>query len=381
MTWPVVLLRPLLGLCALTAAAVEPALARASEPPSLVSAGAASSEADEARQRFREASAAAERGHWQKALELYRSAYALFPHATTLYNIGYCHAQLGESTRALYYTARALDSEVFDGDRQLALEHEARARALVAMLLEQIGSVTISIDSQLPFSLTVDGAASVPTGTGDGSFVPSPDASVTSDDRAFLERVTLRLDPGVHEIAIDSGGRTYVRSIEVIAGHAVSINWLLDTDAAASATAPVAPAATAPARLPVTAAPAIADNKAQRALATAPAEGSSVYRPLAISSFVVGGAGLGLGLISGVVALTTHNHLEAVCTDGGACSEAEAEAVNRYQTAALLTNVGLWTGLGGGVLGIGFLLLDRADDGREVSLAVDPSGVELRGTF
>jgi len=89
---------------------------------------------------------------------------------------------------------------------------------------------------------------------------------------------------------------------------------------------------------------------------------------------------LGLALVSGIVALTTHNQLEQRCPDGE-CDEGESHEVDRYQTAAQLTNVGVWTGLAGGVLGVGFVLLDRADKPQRLSVVVTPARVELRGAF
>lgn len=365
-------------LFALFAALADPALATPSQSGAAVGEGAASPEASEARQRFREASVAAEQGQWQAALELYRSAYALYPHATTLYNIAYCHGELGEPTRALYYTTRALEPGAFEADRRLAPEREAAARAFQQVLFERVGSVTLSVDSKHPFLLKVDGAPPVPTGTGDGSFVPQPDASVASEDRVFLERVTLRLDPGSHELVIVSEGRTYRRSIEVVPEQAVSIPWSLGHETEPAGAAPTTVAAP-PSPAPPSPAP-TANAETMRAPAPVVADGSSVYYPLAISSFVVGGAGLGLGLVSGIVVLTTDNHLGEAC-DGSACPEEEAEAVERHQTAAQLTNVGLWTGLAGGVLGVGFLLLDRTDDRAGLSVVVEPSRVGVRGTF
>ena len=74
----------------------------------------------------------------------------------------------------------------------------------------------------------------------------------------------------------------------------------------------------------------------------------------------------------------------SICTRAwpdGACDEDESHEVDRYQTAAQLSNIGLWTGLAGGALGVGFLLLDRADKPQQLSVVVAPARIELRGAF
>ena len=364
------LLRRGVWLALLSLVLVEPALAQPGEARA-ASDGSTSAQADQARQLFREASAAAEGGQWQDALDLYRAAYALYPHATTLYNIGYCHGQLGEPARALYYTARALEPDAFEVDRRLAPERQAEARALEQLLLERVGRVSVSVDGALPFTLRVDGAGLVPSGMPEHSFVPQPEVTPVTDP-VFAASVALVLDPGSHELALASDGRTETRSIEAVAGQAFVIHW---SPAPAPAAPPVAPTPSTHA-VPATARPA---RTASLDASPGPDE-SSVYRPLAISSFAVGGAGLGLALVSGIVVLQTKHQLDDEC-DGGDCPEAQSEAVNRYETAAQLTNVGLWTGVVGGALGVGFLLLDSGNDAPEVSVVVAPSRVELNGTF
>lgn len=356
-------------LVALSLALVYPAQA---EPGQAAGEGSVSREADAARQRFREASVAAESGEWEQALGLYRSAYATYPHATTLYNIAYCYAQLGQAARALYYTTRALDPAAFEADRRLAAERQAEAQAFQNVLLERTRTVTVGVDPARAFTLRVDGTRLVPTGTPDGSFVPDPEGSASPvADPVFAERVTLHLDPGMHELVLTSDGRSFVRSLDVVADQVVSMPWSLQRAPAAptslDASAPAAPAHAAP--------PAATWDPALE-----PAGESSVYRPLAIGSFVAGGTGLGLALVSGIVALSTHSQLEDKCPNGQ-CDEDESHEVDRYQTAAQLTNVGLWTGLVGGALGVGFVLLERADKPQQLSVGVAPARVDLRGSF
>ena len=334
----------------------------------MTGAGSVSREADEARQRFREASVAAESGQWDLALGSYRAAYAVYPHATTLYNIAYCHAQLGQPARALYYTARSLDPAAFAADRRLAAERQAEAQAFQRLLLERVSAVTVSVDPAHPFTLRVDGVRLVFTGTPENGFVPDPERAPASDP-VFTQRVTVHLDPGSHAFVLTSEGKSYVRSLDLVAGQVVSMPWSVQRAVNVATSAPAA------ATLTHTAPPA-----APPAPAPKPADESSVYRPLAIGSFVVGGAGLGLALVSGIVALKTHSQLEDECPDG-ACDEDESHEVDRYQTAAQLSNIGLWTGLAGGALGVGFLLLDRADKPQQLSVVVTPARIELRGAF
>jgi hypothetical protein len=367
------LMRPLFWFLALSAVTV-PAFADPVESPPPVGAPLPSPEVGEARERFREATAAAEAGRWPQALELYRAAYALYPHATTAYNIGYCYGQLAEPARALFYTTHALDADAFEADRRLAPDRQAEAQASQALLLGRVASVSVNVHSAAPFTLSVDGVLLVPSGMAEGSFVPSPHEAPLASSPVHTRIVKLYLDPGRHELVLVSDGRTHARSLDVQAGQAASLDWSLGpsvtrapSPAAAAAPGPRAPASVAPA--PPAPAAAAAEVEA------------SPYRKLAIGSFVVGGAGFGLALVSSFVVLAADSHLEDECRDDGVCPEAESDVVNRYKWGARLTNVGLWTGVIGSAAGVGFLVLDGADQEPDMSIVVQPASVELQGSF
>lgn len=355
-------------------AMTAPALGESVESAQRAEPAADSPAVGEARERFREATLAAEAGRWPEALELYRAAYALYPHATTSYNIGYCYGQLAEPARALLYTSRALDPGAFEAGRRLGPERQAEAQAFQRLLLGRVASVSVSIDSAAPFRLSVDGVPLVPSGMPEGSFVASSSESASVDNPVHSRKVKLYLDPGTHELVLVSEGRTHARPLEVQAGQVASLDWSLGPALAPAPSPAVAAAPRPPAPTPLASA-------ALAPTAPAPETEASSYRKLAVGSFVVGGAGFAVALVSSFVVLAADSHLDDECSDDGVCPEAESEVVNRYRWGARLTNVGLWTGVIGGAAGVGFLLLDGVDQGPEMSVVVQPAAVELQGSF
>jgi hypothetical protein len=96
-------------------------------------------------------------------------------------------------------------------------------------------------------------------------------------------------------------------------------------------------------------------------------------------------AGLGVGAVSGALALDKRSGLDAACPDGN-CPPALHGDVDSFDTLRLLSNVGF---IAGGVLaGAGMLLLITAPSAPEPSTAgrlprlrVGPGGVSLEGSF
>jgi len=62
-----------------------------------------------------------------------------------------------------------------------------------------------------------------------------------------------------------------------------------------------------------------------------------------------------MAAVSAVVLVSTDQHLDSACP-AQRCPESESGAVNRYQTAAHLTNVGLVAGVAGVAVGTGLLV-------------------------
>jgi hypothetical protein len=133
-------------------------------------------------------------------------------------------------------------------------------------------------------------------------------------------------------------------------------------------------------------------------LASGPADPASPARarsnPLATAGFVVGGIGVGLGAVSGLVALSDKAELEGKCTDK-ICGAEDHAALDTARRWGNVSTAGFVVGAGGLLVGLiatlaaprassrGALPLAQSASGprRVVTPDVGPAGVGVRGTF
>jgi hypothetical protein len=125
------------------------------------------------------------------ALALFERAYELYPHYSTLYNIGVCHRALGNHAFAANAFQRYLD----EGGAHAP--EAAKVRPLLAELDAKVGTITLSVSP--------------------------PNAAVTIDGQPAHGRV-VRVRPGEHEVAASAPGMQDTRvSVALRAGEKTAV--------------------------------------------------------------------------------------------------------------------------------------------------------------
>ena len=129
-----------------------------------------------------------------------------------------------------------------------------------------------------------------------------------------------------------------------------------------------------------------ASGPAPAAAPVADAGSGSIYKPLAIGAFAVGGAGLVLGAVTGVVALGKHSDLKTECPSGSCDTTASQSTLSSYKTMGALSTAGFiigGAGVGGGVLLL--VLAPKSPSPAKTGTTVQPyigfGTVGARGTF
>jgi hypothetical protein len=178
------------------------------------------------------------------------------------------------------------------------------------------------VSARLPWiTITVSGPAH-PKVTIDGA--PISEASLG---------VKRPIDPGRHEVrAIAQGYHTAKKSILATEGESVNVAFELE-DA------------------PPDAAPKDEEDAGKVSVATV--RSPAWFKPLTISAFALGGAGLVVGGVTGVMAIRKHNDLSKACP-GPTCSEKDN---TKYETLATTSTIGFVAGGVGVAAGILLLVI------------------------
>lgn len=114
---------------------------------------------------------------------------------------------------------------------------------------------------------------------------------------------------------------------------------------------------------------------------TPPAGATRPYRVLGVGSLIAGGVAFTTALVSAGVLLDADAALEGKCSASGVCPTELEGTVQRYETAAVVTNAGLISGVTACALGLVFLTLDARSTKASLALQVTPSNVQLRMRF
>ncbi len=304
-----------LWLLAGTAAADEPKTEpNATDAPALAAA----------RDAFRLGSDLARQGQWSDALAAFERSSRLHPHASTLYNIGYCERALGRLTRARHALAGAelLDRSAPEGELTPAQREalggylrEIERKVARAIVASPTPGTRVAIDGK-PLEIADEGAGHVVAVA--GTREPGP------PERAPAGAFDVVLDPGSHLVAIAlPDGRSDVRTERFEPGEVRRLDLV------------VAP----PRREPPRAAP-----------AERPPGPPS---PSAYVAFGLGAAGVTAGLVSGAIALEARSEVDARCEVKNLCPRAADAAIDRMRTSAAISTVGIGIGLANVALGVG----------------------------
>ena len=188
----------------------------------------------------------------------------------------------------------------------------ADAKAEVATVTPRLPWITITVAGPAHPKVTIDGA-------------PIPEASLG---------VKRAADPGRHEIrALATGYYTAKKSVMLNEGESVNVDFELED----------APPDAAP-----------KDEEETGKVSVATVVDPPWRKPVTIGAFALGGAGIVLGSVTGILAMTKHNKLATDCP-GGTCHPPHEGAYNSFHTFATLSTIGFVTG--GVAAGAGVVLL------------------------
>jgi hypothetical protein len=329
--------------------------------------GADASPQSEARERFRRASAAAQAGDWRGALALYRDSAERYPHATTLSNIGYCYERLGDDAAAMRETLRALSLGLEQPERGLDAERVAQAESALALLETRVGRIRL-ISTEPAVRMRVDGQALRPQTTLAGQRVLFTEATLAPEFSLVEGPSVLVLNPGSYVVQWRTGTNAHEQRVIVSAGRELELRLV---EPASSATAPAPTRSVEPAR----SVPVPAQSSTRRA-----GNHDETLSQWAVWSFAASGVALATGAASGAIAWSTERRLDARCASDGACPPSQDARVDRFATAATVSNVAF--GVGALALGAGIvvLLVERDSEPSRLQLRLS-TRLELEGAF
>lgn len=295
---------------------------------------------------------------YKRAEDDFRRADSLI-HAPTLL-LGLARALAGESkyVEAQEAYQRIIREGVAPGAPDAFKKALEAAKAEVGDVEPKIGGVTISVKA---------------AGGGD-----VPNVKVTIDDApvsAAALGVKRVANPGTHVVKASADGfKAATLNVTVPVGGAVDAPLTLEKDLSAPATPATEPS---PATNAATAQPVAPE---QTAAATSSGGGSI----LPWIAFGVGGVGLGLGAVTGILAIGKHSDLSKACNPN--CGPDQQSNLDSYHTLGTLSTVGFIVGGVGAAAGVTLLLLqpkasEASPAAPSASLVLGPGSIGAAGSF
>jgi hypothetical protein len=275
-----------------------------------------------AEQLFVAARAAMEKGDFTTACERFAESQRLDPAAGTLINLADCLDRQGKIASAWQRWKEALDMLRPDDERRAAVSQRAQ-----------------SIEARVP-KLELQLSAKAPPGT------TAERDGVALGSASF--GISLPVDPGPHRIVAKAPGRAPREYALVVKEGESSTLDIEPGDAVAGETsAPALPAPASPAP-----APPVRD------------EGAPATRTWGFVGIGIGAAGLLVGGVAGVLAISKKNEMEDACHRVGEellCTSAGIDAAESGNTFATVANVSVAVGLVGVAAGAYLLLTSGAE--------------------
>ncbi len=278
---------------------------------------------------------AAEAGDYQKACEKFEASNRLEPAAGTVLNIADCKERLGAYASAWQRYREAAD-KLSDGDEraQYALE---RARALEVKLPRVILEVS----------------------TGEAG---PPDGTVISRDKAPIPLsvlgAALPVDPGAHEYVLEVPGYATTRQqVTIQEGELLTVTLSLGDPLPEPASEDLASTAKA--------------STSETMFQDAPPTDDSSNRTWGIVSLGIGAAGIGVGAITGIMAIGKKDIVDEQCRDDFCKTDEGTDAASSGHTLSIMSTVGFAVGAAGLGAGLYFLLTDSS--AQQVSVGVTPT--------
>jgi hypothetical protein len=274
-----------------------------------------------ARELAEQGATAMERGDYATAQDLYRRAYALVPAPTLSLRRARALVKLGRLVEAVEAYVRTTRTQVTPSSPSVFRDSVQQANDELVALRPRVPKLTVMVENGDP---------------------KAPGSSLTLDGKPFspaLVGVSSPADPGKHALRMTTGdGREASANATLAEGETKTVTLKL-MPAEAGAEAPEAPA-TAPRVEP-------APDQG------APPSTSSTQKTLAFVSLGVGAAGLGVGVVTGLLASSKHSSAESACPDGhcvaGSAGASDVDSFRRLRTISTVGYIVGAVGIGAGV--------------------------------
>lgn len=329
---------PLLAAATLVGALFLAGLATPARADQEADRGAARALAADAKQAF-------DKSDWTKALDLYRRASQLMPAPTLAIREARCLVRLDKLVEAREAYVRTLRTPI-----------DAKSPPPFRAAVREADAELAAIEPQIPkLRIVVEGKdAKILL---DGALVPP----------AVLN-VDIPADPGAHTITgTVEGAAVRTQELTLRRGQRAEVVLQL-TEAPKPAPPPIAepPPATAAAPEPPAEAP----------VAPPVGEGPSA-RPLAWVAFGLGAAGLGIGVVTGIIATNKKSSLDAECP-GGRCPASASGDVDSFRSMRTVSTTAYVVGLVGVATGVVVFVMTRPS--RKAAF-LEPGAGDLRVRF
>lgn len=325
-------------------------------------ASLAQSDADRAtaRQLGQDGEQALDAKDYKRAEDDFRRADSLIHAPTLLLGLARALAGEGKFVEAQEAYQRIIREGVAPGAPDAFKRALDSAKTEVQDIAPKLGGVTITVKA---------------AGGGD-----VPNVKVTIDDApvsAAALGVKRAANPGAHVVRASADGfKPATLNVTVPVGASVDAPLTLEKDLSAPAPPTGQPGPT----------DANAPGPQQPAPEQAAAPSSSGRSILPWIAFGVGGVGLGLGAVTGILALGKHSDLSKACT-GGTCGPDQQSNLDSYHTLGMLSTVGFIVAGVGAAAGVTLLVLqpkatpDAAPAAPAARLVVGPGSIGAVGTF
>ena len=266
----------------------------------------------------------AEANDCPNAVPKLEAAEKLFHAPTTLERLGECQIKLGRLVAGTESLNRVVREPLPPNAPAAFVAARQRAQTVLTPALPRIGKLRIHVDGPAPDKVTV---------TVDGAGVPS----VLFD----ADRPT---DPGDHEVkAVAPGYKDATTTVSLKEGATGEVALKLEPDPNAVVAVLPPGGVVAPVGPPVT----------PLSPATPEHASSGGGKGPAIVSLAIGGAGLIVGTVAGILALSTKSTLNGECGPSKtACPGGAQSDINSLSTKATVSTIGFGVGIVGGVVGI-----------------------------
>jgi hypothetical protein len=273
-----------------------------------------------ARELMAEARELREHGDLEAALTRFGAADSLMGVPTTGFEVAATQAQLGRLIESRETLRRVLALPKNPDDPEPFNDARSKARVLDQQLFARMGSLRFAIRGVAP-----DAELEV---TVDGESVPNAALSLP-----------LRVNPGHRVIVARANGRELEREVDAAEGQTSAVELAFSGDAVPTVSG-------SPEQAPVRSAP----------LTTTPAPDRKRLPALAYVGGGVGLAGIVVGSITGISAISHKNDAKRACL-GGSCPPSTWSDLDSARAMATVSTVSFVVGAVGIVVGAGALLL------------------------